>query len=131
MGLQDDEQVNKNRSFTQSFRHAIAGLVSLVRDERNFRKHLILATLAIVTGLVLRLSLNQWLWIGLAIFSVFGAEVLNTVVEAIVDLLVGSDYHKAAKKAKDVAAGGVLLAALFAVFVAVAVYIPAVFSYLK
>ncbi|WP_369473020.1 diacylglycerol kinase [Secundilactobacillus kimchicus] len=58
----------------------------------------------------------------------FSAEVLNTVVESIVDLLVGNRYDDAAKKAKDVAAAGVLLSALFAVLIGCLVYIPAVLA---
>ncbi|WP_369404384.1 diacylglycerol kinase family protein [Secundilactobacillus collinoides] len=86
---------------------------SLVLTERNFRKHLVFAILAVVLGIIVRLTINEWLWVTLAIFMVVTAEVLNTVVESIVDLVVGERYEAAAKKAKDVAAGGVLLAAFF------------------
>ncbi|KRK49401.1 UDP kinase [Secundilactobacillus kimchicus] len=127
MGLRDN-QVNKNKSFAQSFKHALDGLKSLVLTERNFRKHLVLAALAVLLGAVLRLSINAWLWVALAVFFVFSAEVLNTVVESIVDLLVGNRYDDAAKKAKDVAAAGVLLSALFAVLIGCLVYIPAVLA---
>ncbi|WP_288529171.1 diacylglycerol kinase family protein [uncultured Secundilactobacillus sp.] len=127
MGLRDN-LVNKNKSFAQSFKHALDGLKSLVLTERNFRKHLVLAALAVLLGAVLRLSINAWLWVALAVFFVFSAEVLNTVVESIVDLLVGNRYDDAAKKAKDVAAAGVLLSALFAVLIGCLVYIPAVLA---
>ncbi|WP_369473021.1 diacylglycerol kinase [Secundilactobacillus kimchicus] len=70
MGLRDN-QVNKNKSFAQSFKHALDGLKSLVLTERNFRKHLVLAALAVLLGAVLRLSINAWLWVALASFFVF------------------------------------------------------------
>lgn len=123
MGL-NDKQVNKNRNFLQSLTHALSGVYSLVSTERNFRKHIILAALAIIMGIWLRLNTNEWLWITLAIFVVVVAEVLNTVVESIVDLIVGYHYHDEAKKAKDVAAGGVLIAAIFALVIGGLIFVP-------
>lgn len=78
-----------------------------------------------IAGLILQLTINEWLWLMLAIFLVLIAETLNTIVEAVVDLVVGQTYHELAKRAKDVAAGGVLLAALFAVIVGALVMLPA------
>ncbi|GEO68425.1 MULTISPECIES: diacylglycerol kinase family protein [Levilactobacillus] len=118
-------QTGKNRAFRQSLGHAVDGLKALYRYERNFRKHLLVGSLAIVAGIILRLTLNEWLWLTLAIFLVLIAETLNTIVEAVVDLVVGQTYHDLAKRAKDVAAGGVLLAALFAVVVGCLVMLPA------
>ncbi|MCH5461308.1 diacylglycerol kinase family protein [Lactobacillus sp. LC28-10] len=123
MGL-NDKQVNKNRNFFQSLMHALGGVYSLVSTERNFRKHITLAVIAIIMGIWLQLTINEWLWITLAIFVVVVAEVLNTVVESIVDLIVGHHYHDEAKKAKDVAAGGVLIAAIFALVIGCLIFIP-------
>lgn len=120
-----DKQTGKNRAFGQSLRHALDGLKALYRYERNFRKHLIFGTLAVLAGIILQLTVNEWLWLTLAIFLVLIAETVNTIVEAVVDLVVGKNYHHLAKRAKDVAAGGVLLAALFAVVVACLVMLPA------
>jgi len=100
-------------------------LHALFHYERNFRKHLLLGSLAIIVGAILRLTVNEWLWLMLAIFLVLIAETLNTIVEAMVDLVVGQTYHELAKRAKDVAAGGVLLAAIFAVVVGCLVMLPA------
>nr|WP_191988184.1 diacylglycerol kinase family protein [Levilactobacillus enshiensis] len=126
MALSDkSKQTGKNRAFRQSLGHAWDGLRALFRYERNFRKHLVVGTLAIVAGVILRLTLNEWLWLVLAIFLVLIAETLNTIVEAVVDLIVGETYHDLAKRAKDIAAGGVLLAAIFAVIVGALVMLPA------
>lgn len=123
MGL-NDKQVNKNKTFFQSLIHALTGVYSLVVSERNFRKHIVMATIALILGVWLRLTVNEWLWITLAVFVVVVAEVLNTVVESIVDLIVGHRYADEAKKAKDVAAGGVLLAAFFALVIGCLIFIP-------
>lgn len=123
MGL-NDKQTNKNKSLLQSVIHALNGVYSLISTERNFRKHLVLATIAIIMGIWLQLGIAEWLWVTLAIFVVVAAEVLNTVVESMVDLIVGQRYEKAAKKAKDVAAGGVLIAAFFAVIIGCLIFIP-------
>ncbi len=119
------QQTGKNRAFRQSLGHALEGLQALFHYERNFRKHLLFGSLAVIAGLILQLTINEWLWLMLAIFLVLIAETLNTIVEAVVDLVVGQTYHELAKRAKDVAAGGVLLAALFAVIVGVLVMLPA------
>lgn len=127
MGLNDNsQQTGKNRAFRQSLRHALDGLQALVRTERNFRKHLVVGILAVLAGIILQLTVNEWLWLTLAIFLVLIAETLNTIVEAVVDLIVGQTYHELAKRAKDVAAGGVLLAAAFAVVVGCLVMLPAI-----
>ncbi|WP_125572863.1 diacylglycerol kinase family protein [Levilactobacillus huananensis] len=119
------KQTGKNRAFIQSLGHAWDGLRALFHYERNFRKHLAFGTAAVLAGLILRLNVNEWLWLMLAIFLVLIAETLNTIVEAVVDLVVGTTYHDLAKRAKDVAAGGVLLAATFAVIVGALVMLPA------
>lgn len=120
-----NKQTGKNRAFVQSLGHAWDGLRALFHYERNFRKHLLVGSLAVIAGAILRLTLNEWLWLVLAIFLVLIAETLNTIVEAVVDLVVGTTYHDLAKRAKDVAAGGVLLAAIFAVIVGALVMLPA------
>lgn len=123
-----DNQINKNKSFRQSINHALDGLKNLVLTERNFRKHLCIAVSAVILGLILRLSINAWLWVVVAVFFVFSSEVLNTIIELIVDLLVRNRYDVAAKKVKDVAAAGVLLSALFAVLIGILIYIPAIMA---
>src|SRR5699024_7952443 len=87
------QQTGKNRAFVQSLGHAWDGLRALFHYERNFRKHLAVGSLAVIAGVILRLTLNEWLWLVLAIFLVLIAETLNTIVEAVVDLVVGTTYH--------------------------------------
>ncbi|UQS85444.1 diacylglycerol kinase family protein [Apilactobacillus apisilvae] len=131
MALKDNHQVCKNNSFNQSFLHALQGLLTLIKDERNFRFHLFSSLLVIIVSFLLRISIYDWLLILTASFLVIMAETINTIVETIVDLYVGDKYNKLAKKAKDVAAGGVLIAALFAVVVGMIIFLPIILQKLN
>jgi diacylglycerol kinase len=87
------------------------------------RVHLAAAVLAIILGVVLRISPVEFAVVFLAIGAVLVAEMINTVAEAVVDLAT-QDYHPLARMAKDVAAGAVLLSAIIAVLVALFIYLP-------
>jgi diacylglycerol kinase len=102
----------------ESFRHAFAGLAHAVRTQRNARIHVLVAVAVIVLGVALGLESIKWAMIALTIGFVFAAELFNTVVEAVIDV-VTEEYHPLAKAAKDVAAGAVLIAAVTAVIVGV------------
>ena len=103
--------------FLRSFRFAGAGVVYLFRSQRNARVHAALALLAMGLALWLGLSAGEWAVLALTIGFVFAAEAFNTAVEAAMDR-VSSEQHPLAKIAKDTAAGGVLIAAITAIAVA-------------
>jgi diacylglycerol kinase len=102
----------------ESFRHAFAGLAHALRTQRNARIHVLVAVAVIVLGVALGIEPIKWAMIVLTVGFVFVAELLNTVVEAVIDL-VTEEYHPLAKTAKDIAAGAVLTAAVTAVIVGV------------
>jgi diacylglycerol kinase len=110
-------------SFVRSFSFAGHGVWHVVRTQRNMRVHLLAAAVAVVAGLVLRISAVDWACVLLAIGLVLTAEALNTVVEALADLCT-EEYHPLAKIAKDAAAGAVLIASVAALGVGVAVFLP-------
>ena len=93
-----------------SIGHALRGLAALMRTEPNARIHAVATMLVIVAGALLRLSALEWGLIALAITCVWAAEALNTAIEAVVDL-VSPESRPLAARAKDVAAGAVLVAA--------------------
>lgn len=131
MASHDDHQTEKNHHLIQAMRHAFDGISDMIREERNMRYHVGAAVLALVAAVIFRLSLMEWLWILLVIFLVFAAEFLNTVTEAVTDLLVQHHFNLEVKKAKDVAAGGVLLSALFAVVVGLIIFVPHLIKVIK
>ena len=107
----------------ESFRYAFAGIWHTFKTQRNARIHLSIAIAVIVVGIILDLKPGEWAIIGLTIGFVFIAEMLNTVIEAMIDL-VTEEYHPLAKQAKDVAAGAVLVAAITAVVIGLLILGP-------
>ncbi|WP_322905025.1 diacylglycerol kinase family protein [Paenibacillus campi] len=111
----------KKRTWRDVFYSATEGVIATFRTERNFRVH-VLATLAIVAAAwFFQVSSLDWMLLTLAIGMVLGAELMNTAVEAAVDL-VSPDWHPFAKKAKDAAAGAVLIASATAAVIGVIVF---------
>ncbi len=106
-----------------SFRYAFSGLWWTLKTQRNMRIHLALGIVAGLLGIVLGLSSGEFAVLALTITVVMAAEMVNTVIEAAVDL-ASPEYHPLAKIAKDVAAGAVLLTAIGAVVVGLFLFLP-------
>ncbi|MBC8451494.1 MAG: diacylglycerol kinase family protein [Planctomycetes bacterium] len=107
----------------RSFGFAFRGIGTLLRTQTNARWHLV-ATLGVVTlGLCLGLSRMEWCVLVLAMTAVWTAEALNTALEFLADV-ASPELHPLVEKAKDVAAAGVLIAALGAVVLGVLVLWP-------
>ncbi|WP_297050456.1 MULTISPECIES: diacylglycerol kinase family protein [unclassified Thermosynechococcus] len=111
-------------SLPNSFRYAWAGVVYAFQTQRNFRIHTAVGLSAIALSGLLKLPPVEVAVIFLTIGIVMGLELLNTALEAVVDLTVGKEYHELARIAKDCAAGAVLLSALAAVGVTMALIVP-------
>ncbi len=111
-------------SLSVSFKYAWAGVCHTFRTQRNFRIHVCIGSLALGLGFFLGLPAVQMAVITLTAASVMVLELLNTAIEAVVDLTVGCNYHRLAKTAKDCAAGTVLLAAIAALGVAGTLLLP-------
>lgn len=107
----------------KSFLYAFSGIVATVKGERNMRIHVVAALAAIVLGAWLGLDGREWAEVVICIALVMSLECLNTAVEAVVDL-ASPDIHPLAKKAKDCAAGAVLMAAMGAAVVGCIVFGP-------
>nr|WP_251547093.1 diacylglycerol kinase family protein [Limosilactobacillus caecicola] len=119
-----DRQTTKNHRLLQAMRHSVSGIWLVVSRERNMRYHIAASIIVIILGLWLKLLPWEWLWLFLAIFTVFSAEFMNTVVESFCDLIVGHQFNINVKKIKDVSAGTVMIAAIFAVIVGLIIFGP-------
>ena len=107
----------------RSFGYAAEGVATMVRTQPNFCVHLLAAAVASSLGLALRLSPAELALLVLTIALVLVAEMINTAVETVCDL-VSPGHHPLVKRAKDVCAAAVLLAAFAAVMVAALLFAP-------
>jgi len=90
---------------------AARGVMVLLGSQPNAAIHLVATVVVLVLGVTLHLAIAEWCWIVSAIGGVWVAEAFNTAIELVTDL-ASPDVHPLAGRAKDVAAGAVLLAAL-------------------
>lgn len=95
----------------------------MVLTQRNAKIHVILALAAIVMGFWLEISPAEWLFIIFSIGFVISAELFNTSIEKLTDL-AKPEEHPVAGQVKDLAAGGVLIAAMTAAAVGLVIFIP-------
>jgi len=112
---------------TISFKHALDGVIYTLKTQPNFQVHLFFAIVATLAGFFFQLSRAEWAVIVFIIGLVLVAEMINTSIEAVVDLHT-EKFHDNAKIAKDVSAGMVLITAIMAVITGVLIYLPHLIS---
>lgn len=112
-----DPHKTKNDNFMDAFKNALKGIEYTIKTQKNIRIQLVIAIIVILFAKMYGLNKLGFLYLTFAIFSVIFAEMINTAIEATVDLYV-KEYNPIAKIAKDVAAGAVLIASINAVIVA-------------
>lgn len=110
-------------TFLKRFAYAVQGLAFLVRSQANARIHLLATVLVCALGFHLRLARGEWLWLIAAIVLVWSAEAFNTALEQLADA-VHPARHPGVGRAKDLAAGAVLIAALGAALIGALVFVP-------
>lgn len=111
----------KNRII--SFKYALEGIWVALKDEPNLLIHLVITLLVILLGFYFNISLFEWLILVLTFGLVISLELTNTAIEEAVDSFTESE-HPSAKKAKDVAAGAVLIASITAVIIGLLIFLP-------
>lgn len=100
----------------------------MLRDEHNSRIHCAAMGCTVVLGLVLGLTPGEWCIVALCCGAVLAAEAMNSAIEAIADL-VCPDSHPLVKKAKDVAAAGVLFTAIAAAVCGLIIFLPKILTW--
>lgn len=115
------------RSRAKSFHYAGRGLLTLLASQHNAWLHALATVLALSLGAGLGITRAEWCAVVMAIISVWTAEALNTAFEFLCDV-ASPEFHPLVEKAKDVAAGAVLICSLGAAVVGVLVFAPAVRS---
>jgi diacylglycerol kinase (ATP) len=114
----------------RSVKCALQGIQMMVKSQHNAWIHSAATLMVTAVGLAVGLSAGEWCWIVLAIVSVWTAEALNTAFEFLTDV-ASPTFHPIAAKAKDVAAGAVLLSAVGAVIIGVLVLGPHILRWPK
>ena len=111
------------KSRLESFRFAINGISSLLKNEHNSRIHLGAAIISIGLGIILKLSLTEWSMIIIVIGIVFLTELINSSIEALSDI-IDPKWNKFIMMAKDYSAAAVLISAIAALAVGCLIMIP-------
>lgn len=104
------------RKLLESFNHAINGIIDAVRTQRNMKIHIIVTVAVLISCLGFDVSKMEFLILAVTITMVIFAELINTAIEAAIDLNTNY-YHPLAKVAKNTAAGAVLVTAINAMIV--------------
>jgi diacylglycerol kinase (ATP) len=102
---------------------ALRGIGVMLRSQHNAWLHAVATVLVVAAGLAFEISVGEWCWIVLACMAVWIAEALNTAFELLTDI-ASPTFHPIAGKAKDVAAGAVLIAALGSIVIGSLVFGP-------
>ncbi|SHI41229.1 undecaprenol kinase [Hymenobacter daecheongensis DSM 21074] len=129
-GAKPDAHAGRLRRRIASFGHAFRGVAAALRTEVHLRFHAAATAAAVGLGFCLGITRLEWALVALAIGVVWSAELLNTAVEALTDL-VSPEYHALAGRAKDVAAGAVLVVAVAALVVGLLVFGPPLLAMIK
>lgn len=115
---------------SRSFVYAFSGLEHMLRTQRNAQIHLAITLLVLIAAIFFRISTGEWLALVLAIALVLAFEAINTALEAVVDL-AAPRFDPLAKRAKDAAAGAVLVSAIGAAVAGLLVFVPRLLAWLR
>lgn len=111
----------------KSFQYAFSGIVTGLKTERNMMIHYSALCLVVVFGITLKLSMTEWCICLILCALVISLELVNTAVEAVVDLITKEHRHRA-KLAKDTAAGAVLIAAITSAIIGGLLFFPKILA---
>lgn len=115
------------KKLINSFKYAIEGIISSFKTERNMKIHVLAMIFVIALGLFFKLNKVEWCFIIIAIASVISAELFNTAIETVVDM-VSPERNPKAKLAKDIAAGAVLVVAIGAAIIGFIIFGPQIIN---
>lgn len=116
------------KKFLYGFKYAWQGLKYAFNTQINFKFHCISALVILAFGWFFKLNLTEWLWISVAVILVLVAELFNTALEVLVDL-VSPGYSKKAGIIKDLSSAAVLLTALLSAIIGLSIFLPKIWHY--
>ena len=119
----------KTKKLINSFKYAIAGIITSFRKERNIKIHFLIMILVIIAGVWLKISQIEWFMCIMWFAVVIAGELFNTAIEITVNIAMPYRNPKA-KAAKDISAGAVLVLAIGAAVTGLIIFIPKFINYI-
>ena len=116
------------KKLINSFKYAITGIITSFKTERNMKIHILITILVITMGFIFKISKLEWIVSIIAITLVISAELFNTAIETVVDM-INKEKNEKAKIAKDVSAGAVLVTAIGSISIGLIVFLPKLMQY--
>lgn len=126
MKSKSQDKITKPRGFKRfinSFKYSIEGIIYAYRNEQSMFIHICMTVLVIVLGMLLKLEKYEWLFLFIIIGLILAAELMNTAIEATIDL-VCKKFELNAKIAKDTAAASVFILAIVAIVGGLYIFVP-------
>lgn len=116
------------KKFLKGFIFAWRGIITSLKSERNLRFHFFAAIAVTIAGFIFDISRVDWMMQTIAIGLVITAELMNTAIEYLTNL-VSPEKNDIAGKVKDIAAGAVLISAIVALVLGLIIYLPIIFNF--
>jgi len=123
------ELKNKKRTFIDSVKNCLEGIIYTFNHENNFKREIIIGLLVIIAGFLFKISIIEWSIVLLLINFILVCELLNTALEKTVDLYT-KEYNAIGKVIKDAAGGAVLTMCIFSATIGLLIFIPKVISFI-
>lgn len=123
---EESKKIKNNSKLVDSFNNAINGIIQSISSERNMIIHIILAIAVLAVSFFLNFTRIELIVVATTIVLVLCAELFNTAIETLTDLVTDNKYHTMAKRVKDISAGAVLLTAINAIIVGYLLIYPKV-----
>ena len=126
----EDFGIKELRHFKNSIIYSLAGLKTAYKEERSLWLHLALTAVVVVLAIIFKISVYDWILSITILSMVLAIELLNTSIEACVDL-VTTKHHPLAKKAKDIASSSAFMVSIFGGICELMIFIPYFIEYFK
>ena len=134
MNLESKEKIVRNKDkgnmlirYVKSLKHAIDGIIYTIKNEHNMIIMILATILVIIAGLYFKINTSEWLFCIGIIGAVMASEMINTAIEALVDLTT-TKMHPLAKIAKDTASSASLILSITAFIGALIIFLPKIIS---
>lgn len=112
----------KQQGFGNTFKNARKGFRLVIKSEKNIRVHLVVASLVMTAGVILRFDAIRFCILLLAIASVMSSEMLNSAIEFTLDSIYHNRYNRMVGMAKDISAGAVMLCTMVSISIGVILF---------